>query len=1141
MSECRIFVSSPGDVAIERTLVASVVERLKTKFGHRSQIKLILWEQLPLDANDSFQPQLPDPTDVELFLLILWRRIGTVLPDNALPKGFSGPLTGTEYEFLAALKNQQNKGKPAILVYRKMDPTSLKQGNQVDVFFQKHFTDKDQRLLKAFHCFDHTSEFEYQLETHLNSWFESNLPKVSDNDLAQAEKWSSGNPFQGLKAFRFEQANVYRGRSAAIAESIERLKAKAAQEQPFLLIMGMSGSGKSSLLRAGIIPNLYFPQIVPNVSQFFRGIMRPADIEGDPFAGLISALCAASANHLLAGESRQQLVELCAADLDSFIQLIATQLAKNPPNSQLILAIDQLEELYTSASISNDTRRRFSILVQRLVEELGIWVIATMRSDCYHYLGDTPEFLALKKEGGQLDLQPPELYNIRQMITEPAELAGLHFEHQKDSRPPLNEIIATSAAKSPESLPLLEFTLSQLYDARTASGMLTYRCYDQLGGIEGAIASHAENVFSGLEKPVQQQFSSVFNQLANSSADGRYTRKWAMLDELCADEDAATLVHAFLDARLLVGERNPDEKEVVTLAHESLFRYWPRLLSWLEENQNLLQVRNQVSEQVERWVEAQKDPALLLNAGKPLEDGKALLKSPLTLDSNIKQLIQLSIKRANRNRFFKVAAVASLVLITVYATYASITASSNQKKAETSLAKSQDLIEFLIGDLHTQLAKLGRLDVMQSIGEKALGYYGELDQRQATDENIANRSKALYQIGSVYIELSQYELATNAFTQSQELLALLADKHPQNFDYLFEFSQANFWVGYAFWAAQKLDEAEIYFIKYLDVAKQLVSLEPDNLNAKMEISYAFSNLGTLASSRDMAERAAEYFLSSIANSEAILKIKPNQVDALVSSADAYSWLGNTYRDRFELNKAIGFYTSEQRIFANLVKEEFSYKNRFDLLLSTNRINGLKSQLGEIKSAREGFYASLQDIQYLVNHDPANSGWYNTHVYILTNIGKNELLLGNINKAGEMFQASYNLKPELPEKSELFWADESFERHYWYWRYLIAADKKQEADEIANQLMTIENPKAKKWQIRLASRSDQPIEVEKITNKSQIDGPDSLIAYLEYAVTQQNADDINTIMAFVPDSLWNNPEFKQLKTRIESMSINASTR
>ncbi|MFT4939337.1 MAG: hypothetical protein ACI88A_002377 [Paraglaciecola sp.] len=200
--------------------------------------------------------------------------MGTVLPYEALPEGFEDPLTGTEHDFLAALRSQQQHGNPAILVYRKTD-LYAKTDNEIEVFFQRYFLDDQQRLQKAFYCFSSSGEFESMLEGHLHLWFDKNLPQVSDAELASASHWYSGNPFRGLKAFRFDQAQVYQGRGAAIAEGIEKLKAKAVLKQPFLLIMGMSGSGKSSLMRAGILPMLYNPQIVPKVSQFFRGVMRP--------------------------------------------------------------------------------------------------------------------------------------------------------------------------------------------------------------------------------------------------------------------------------------------------------------------------------------------------------------------------------------------------------------------------------------------------------------------------------------------------------------------------------------------------------------------------------------------------------------------------------------------------------------------------------------------------------------------------------------------------------------------------------------------------------------------------------------------------------------------------------------------------
>lgn len=1133
MPECRIFVSSPGDVALERTLVASVVERLRGVFGHRSNIKVILWEQIPLDAKQSFQPQLPDPTDVELFLLLLWKRLGTALPEDALPEGFQSPVTGTEFEFLTALDAQKKNGKPAILVYRKFN-NNLAPDDQVEGFFQTHFQDDKKRLQKAFHSFTDAQEFEGLLEGHLHKWFDKNLPEVSDEELAASKNWFSGNPFQGLKAFRFDQANVYRGRGTEIAEGIEKLKSKAAVKQPFLLVMGMSGSGKSSLVRAGILPALYNPEIVPLVSQFYRAIMRPADVEGDPILGLVSALAAPSANQLVETAKITELVALYHSDQDKFVTYLKGKLSTNPENSVLVLVVDQLEELYTSEAISTEQQQQFAALIGRLSEELGIWVIATLRSDCYHLMGDTPIFLKLKQNGGHLDLQPPDLYSIRQMIKEPAELARLHFEAGSGGQPPLDEVIAEGAASSPESLPLLEFTLSQLYQARTASGMLTFKCYYELGGIEGAIASHAETVFTRLDSEVQSEFQKVFNQLVSSKGESRYSRKWATQQALCFSPNASKLVSAFLEARLLVSELNPEGQDVITLAHESLFRHWPRLDDWLDTIRGLLAIRNQLDEEVERWQQANLDSDMLLNAGKPLEDGKSLLASTLTVNGEVTRYVKRSIKRANRNRHFKIGAFVALIFVTLFALNASYSASQSQNVAEKSLAESQDLIEFLIGDLHGQLQSLGRLDVMQSIGEKAMDYFAELDQTQVNESSLLNRSKALYQIGSVYSEINEFDKATQAFTQSLQFARQLVAQSPDNFDYVFELSQAEYWLGYAYWSSGDLTATEVQFNNYLKAAELLVKLSPNDADAVMELSYAYSNLGTLADSRGEIDKAVRNFLYSIDYCQVVLKLHPDHQDAFASLADSYSWLGKAYESRLNFSRAIGFYKSELMLFEQLAEQDNSYQNRFDLALANIRIAVLDLYMGNVNGAKENLLKQAAEISDLVEHDSANLSWRNTKAVTLAHLGQAYLLNNQKTLALQSFEQSYLVNKNTPQDGETYWTKEYYRRHYWYWRTLIANNMTSEAEQIALAILAADSPETEFWKIRIENYGDGDARQISTDIVSQIIGPEELVAYLEWSVVNQNTDTLKQITPLIPDEFWLYPDMKKLQPKIERL-------
>lgn len=1129
MPTCNIFVSSPGDVVLERALVAKVTERLRKIFGHRSELNLILWEEQPLEAKDSFQPQLPNPATADLFIMLLWQRMGTPLPDDAIPAPYTGPLTGTEYEFLAAQDAQQAKGKPAVMVYRRMD-TAGKRAQSVNAFFAEHFTDQQQRLSKAYHQYATVSEFESLLEQHLHRWLDSHLPMLTEAQMTHARDWYSGNPFQGLKAFRFEHANVFCGRDDAIAEAVEKLKHKAAMHQPFLLIVGMSGSGKSSLARAGILPALYDPVFFRDGGQILRGVMRPADIEGDPFRALVSALASHSAHELVLPERITGLASQAFTHPDTFIEYLRTALASQAEPVTLVLLIDQLEELYTSEGIAPKQRKQFAKLIAAMVEEVGVHVIATLRSDCYHHLSSTPELLHLKQHGGQHDLSPPALFNIRQMITIPARAAHLHFEEGAKGQPPLDEVIATRAAQSPESLPLLEFTLTQLYDMRTPSGMLTFQHYESLGGIEGAIASHAESIFKGLDKNVRKRFAHVFNQLTGCDESGRYLRKWAVRSHLESDRNARALVNAFIDARLLVSERNPDGVEVVTIAHESLHIHWPRLVSWLETNRALLNIRNQMSEQVRRWVDAKRDPALLLNAGKPLEDGRALIRSELAHTSELKKYVAASERRARRATGFRYAAIAALIAVTVYATSASFSARESQQAAERNLAKSQDLIEFLIGDLHAELEKLGRLDVMQSIGEKAMAYFAGLEDEEANGTSLLNRTKALYQIGSVYMDIAQYDKATMAFEQSLKQAEKLVTQSPDRFDYRYEQAQAEFWLGYAYWVANDLKQAEALFLSYRDTALKLREMRPEYPDAMMEVAYANSNLGTLANSRGNIDAAIGYFLKSAEYTLQVVSLAPDNLDAIATLADVYSWLGSAHQKQLKLTQALSFYQSEQQLFQQIAQLEKGYRARVNVVLANNRLAKIEIFSGNLNKAIEIYLEQQRTMEELVRHDRDNQNWRQilsaTHAYL----GEVYLLSNNLPLAEQSFERSFAINAETPEESANFWMETWYHRHYWYWRLLMAQERYDDAYPYQQTLLKAEVPTAQLWRLRVATALKLP---QDYTVTSEFLGPGALVAQLEQALVNEDYRALNNLVSITPDVIWQYPELAALEPDIRS--------
>ena len=334
--------------------------------------------------------------------------------------------------------------------------------------------------------------------------------------LASEEQVKS--PFRGLDVFEFENADLFFGRARAIAACTERLEQLAASGKAFLLIYGMSGSGKSSLLRAGLLPSITRPGAVAGIALWRRCLIRPS--EGpDAVASLAAGLLreGALAGACLRSDSGGVGSTLSSAP-DRALALIRQALGKAaaaagsaPSQVRLVLAVDQMEELFTTEK-EPASREALVRLLAAFAGSGLVWVIGTIRSDFFHRCGEVPGFSALKDGLGSYELLPPTGPEIAQIIREPARAAGLRFEESAD-RGRLDDVLQEAAAADPGSLPLLEFVLDALYEAGRERRLLTFAAYRALGGLEGAIARRADEVVDALPPDIQEALPAVLRAL----------------------------------------------------------------------------------------------------------------------------------------------------------------------------------------------------------------------------------------------------------------------------------------------------------------------------------------------------------------------------------------------------------------------------------------------------------------------------------------------------------------------------------------------------------------------------------------------------------------------------------------------------
>lgn len=695
----RVFISSPGDVTEERVIARRVIGRLDAQFGDFVHLEAIYWEATPLAATASFQEQLGRPSEADVAVVILWSRLGTALPATLVRADGSTYASGTEYEFEDAVESFRRIGRPRLVAYRKTAAVpvpadldareeSLHQQQAMERFVGRWFRNEADGTFKgAFHNFASPAEFEELLEAHLTRIAEASLP---DGVVVRgaAPTWRDASPFRGLEVFEPEHAPVFFGRTGAVAQVLAKLRAQGQAGKRFVLVVSMSGAGKSSLVRAGVLPLLTQPGVVGDASTWVRAVMRPSDGLGHPLAALVRAIDDATA---MEAGPRDPPDDASAAVVTRWVVDRLDERA-----CDLALVVDQLEEAFSDERIDDAARTRFFEAIDALARTGRVWIVATMRSDAYPRIAEQPLLVDLKEGDGQFDLLPPTLREIGQIIRFPAAAAGLRFETRPSTAEKLDDVIRDAGGRNPGALPLLQFLLEELYRRRSREDVLTFRAYEELGGVEGALAQRAEAVLATVSEAAQATLPHVLRELVTFDDDeSKALRRVAPRDAFQSNE-ANELVDALLDARLLVASLDADGTATVALAHEALLEFWPRLKEWRDTDRELLLVHARLVAATRAWERNDRSADLLLARGKPLAEAKLLTAAGVRLAPAESALVHASDRRARRFGQLRIGAIAGLAVLAVVAGAAAWRATIESKRAQVQATTAQRTTDFMV-------------------------------------------------------------------------------------------------------------------------------------------------------------------------------------------------------------------------------------------------------------------------------------------------------------------------------------------------------------------------------------------------------------------------------------------------------------
>jgi len=404
-------------------------------------------------------------------------------------------------------------------------------------------------------------------------------------------------PYRGLAAFRTEDKHLFFGRDGYIQKLRESVQSK-----PLVTVLGTSGIGKSSIVFAGLIPEL---------QKELRWIVVAFRPLTSPFYNIAAALMPnlepsmGEVNRLKESQKLAESLEQGSISLQNIIQRI---LQKKPEYEHLLLVVDQFEEIFTLCQDEKTQEKFLNIFFSTLNLETSrsisnLSLLLTLRADFFEQALHYPKF-ADALQTSSLILGPMTRRDLKEAIERPAFNLDVKIE------PGLTERILKDVNSAPGELPLLEFALTLLW-SKQENECLTHAAYDEIGGVEKALAGYAESVYKKLRGDEQKRVQKIFVQLVRPGKGTKDTRRLATEREV--GKENWGLVTQLADARLVVtGRTGSIGEKTIEIVHEALIDGWTRLKEWMEADREFRTWQEQLRSAIDLWKKNKRDESALL-------------------------------------------------------------------------------------------------------------------------------------------------------------------------------------------------------------------------------------------------------------------------------------------------------------------------------------------------------------------------------------------------------------------------------------------------------------------------------------------------------------------------------------------------
>jgi tetratricopeptide (TPR) repeat protein len=830
--------------------------------------------------------------------------------------------------------------------------------------------------------------------------------------------WQSGRPpYPGLLSLEAADAAIFFGRDDDVLRAIERINARRVHGGAKLVaILGGSGSGKSSLLKAGILP-----RIARDKTNFL--VASPFRPGSDPIRNLLSAL-----HGIDPSLTRADLAAIDGADKGRDL-IDRLRAAAKAPQATLIVAVDQAEELFTirGKEAQGDF---FKCLSGLLAEDNPALGVLTLRSD---HLPDlqTAENLAVPFE--EFSLKPMPIERLGLIVKGPAEIVGLTIEDNLVSA-------LMRDAKTHDALPLVAFVLRRLYDRHSVGGILTHAHYelmrdDKLSPLEVAVRD-AANEAMAKENPTQEVLDALREAfvpaLVRVNDEGGFVRQSAKSELL--PTRAQKMLRSLADARLLIIDHG-----VVEVAHEALFRVWPLLAQWLEEEREFLIGKSRIEKTREDHARLPEDVRVKgLLSGILLERAKSwLIAHPQRFSGEEALFIGGSLDEAERQerdlaeqrerlrqaeldkaraeaerakqqteatrKFLRFAMAASFVLAILgsVAVYYWFEADAAEKQAKTNfnlaidqaaanvdtvvdnyqagristsllhslISRAQTTVDNLHSDTKDAAAAKAKLLRAVSRAYIVLSQVSLAEQKAREGLTIADHFLTLYPTEPEWMQIderAQEELGQSLFWEGDLVGALkylqaamatarsLVAKYPDNKDYEQDLIEVYRFTGDCLRNQANIDQALVHYQNWLDLANQLAAKQPDETKWLRDQMFARQRMGDVFLAQSKATDAAIQFGTYLTLAlEGVNKESDNK-EFTEAVEIAHERKGDAYFAKDDMDHAM----EEYQIFLPLATK-LATSDQSNFIWNQN-LEVAHQRIGEVYLRREQFDSALRE-------------------------------------------------------------------------------------------------------------------------------------------------------------------------------------